>query len=45
MEEGVFDIELVHWPIPRRRKVKNRPSCHRFDDRREGLVEVEPGAL
>jgi len=45
MEEGVLHVELMHWPVTSSSKVQHGANGCWLDNRREGLVEVEAGAL
>ena len=45
MEEGVFDVKLMHWPVVSGGKMKHREDSFWLDDRGEGLVEVQAGVL
>ena len=45
MEEGVFDVELMHRPIASSSQMKDGANRRRLDHRRECLVEVEARAL
>ena len=45
MEEGVFDVKLMHQPVASSSKMKHRADSFWLDDRGEGLVEVQSGVL
>jgi len=45
VQERILDVELMYRPRTRSCKMKDYPNCCRFDDRREGLVEVDARTL
>jgi hypothetical protein len=45
MEEGVFHIELVNWPVAGDNNSEHRVNGGRFHNRAESLIVVDPEAL
>jgi hypothetical protein len=45
VEEDVFHIELLNWPVAGDSNSEHRANGGQFHDRAESLVVVDPGAL
>jgi hypothetical protein len=45
MEEGIFDVQLVNWPIPRMSEGEHYANSGRFDNGTERLIVVNTGML